>query len=298
MSPGVGGVPHHRPPAGSGGQLLEAAESVAVRQSRAGSAAAPSSAHVFRRFADACSSPLYARIASAVSQSPEALRALEAAPARRRHPTVVLAALHDLARRAGAEAAGSIDVGCRAALNLDVDRLDLGYDRQSLGDPSSPLRLTSSLRGARRVPTRPLPRIVARVGVDRDPLDVTDADDARWLRACVPPEQLERRATLLPDAVGQVAVGALPVVTTTWVLSASRGGPPALPAPPRAGRSGPTRGVGVRGGGQRRAGGPESRRPPRLRPQHRRRRAARRLGSAGRRGRPLLGSGEPAGVAG
>jgi Uncharacterized protein conserved in bacteria (DUF2332) len=30
-----------------------------------------------------------------------------------------------------------------------------------------------------------MPEVVARVGVDLDPVGVTDADDARWLRACV-----------------------------------------------------------------------------------------------------------------
>ncbi len=42
-------------------------------------------------------SPLYERVAIALSESAEALRAIETAPARKRHPTVILAALHDLA---------------------------------------------------------------------------------------------------------------------------------------------------------------------------------------------------------
>jgi hypothetical protein len=82
---------------------------------------------------------------------------------------------------------------------------------------------------------------VARVGVDLDPVDVTDADDARWLRACLGPDQPEQLARLdaelalaattprlllqgdpvevLPDAVADVPTDALPVVTTTWALS-------------------------------------------------------------------------------
>jgi len=56
-------------------------------------------AQVYRRFAevDAAPSPLYGRIARALSECDEALRAIEAAPARKRHPTVILAALYDLA---------------------------------------------------------------------------------------------------------------------------------------------------------------------------------------------------------
>jgi len=248
---------------------------------------------------------LYQRVAVALSESDEALRAIEAAPARKRHPAVVLAALHDLAlagrapalaaayaaedgdaaadaaidtllrmtdavvaiaarrptrtsesgrcavlypaiaeaaRRVGANAVGLIAVGCSAGLDLHVDRVGITYSNgQSLGDPSSGVQLSSSIVGDRTLPTRPMPEVVARVGIDRDPLDVTDPDDARWLRACVPPDQPERIARLeaemalaatapplllrgdavgvLPDAVARVPADALPVVTTMWALS-------------------------------------------------------------------------------
>jgi hypothetical protein len=265
-------------------------------------------AQVYRHFGEADAagtSPLYARVAVALSESGEALRAIEAAPARKRHPTVILAALHDLAlagrapalaaayaaadgdaaagaaidtllrmtdsvvaiaarrktrtgetgrcavlypaiaeaaRRAGANAVGLIDVGCSAGLNLNVDRVGITYSNgQSLGDRSSPVQLSSSIVGARPIPTRVMPEVVARVGIDLDPVDVTDADDARWLRACLWPDQPERIAVLeaemalvataaplllrsdavevLPGAFAQVPAGALPVVTTTWALS-------------------------------------------------------------------------------
>src|SRR5712691_7764614 len=92
-----------------------------------------------------------------------------------------------------------------------------------------------------------MPEVVARIGIDLDPVDLTDADDARWLRACLwpeqpeQPEQPERVARLeaelalaatapplllqgdavemLPDAFAGVPADALPVVTTTWALS-------------------------------------------------------------------------------
>jgi hypothetical protein len=263
---------------------------------------------VYRRFGEvdaAGTSPLYERVAVALSASDEALGAIEAAPARRRHPRVILAALHDLAlagrapalaaayaasdgdaaasaaidtlvgmtdavvaiaarrqtrtnetgrcavlypaiaeaaRRVGADAVGLIDVGCSAGLNLTVDRVGISYSNgQSLGDPSSPVRQSASIVGDRPIPTQAMPEVVARVGVDLDPLDVTDADDARWLRACVWPDQPERAARLdaemalaaispplllqgdavqvLPDAFAHVPADALPVVTTTWALS-------------------------------------------------------------------------------
>jgi hypothetical protein len=86
-----------------------------------------------------------------------------------------------------------------------------------------------------------MPAVVARIGVDLEPVDVTDPDDARWLRACLPPDRPERIARLaaemalaatapplllrgdavevLPDAFARVPADALPVVITTWSLS-------------------------------------------------------------------------------
>jgi hypothetical protein len=264
-------------------------------------------AQVYRRFGEtaAGASPMYERVAVALSESEEALRAIEAAPARKRNPELILAALHDLAlagrapalaaayaaadgeaaahaaigtllgltgsvaaiaerrqtragetgryavlypaiaeaaRRTGASAVGLIDVGCSAGFNLNADRVGITYSSgQSLGDPSSPVRQSCSVVGKRPVPARAMPEVVARVGIDLDPVDVTDADDARWLRACLWPGQPELAASLdaelalaatapplllrgdavevLPDAFARVPAGALPVVTTTWALS-------------------------------------------------------------------------------
>ncbi len=265
-------------------------------------------AEVYRHFGEvdaAGTSPLYERVALALSESEEALRAIEAAPARKRHPTVILAALHDLAlagrapalaaaytaadgdaaaraavdtvlrmtdpvvalaarrpprtdgtghcavlyptnaeaaRRAGAEAVGLVDVGCSAGLDLTVDRMGIAYsDGRRLGDPSSPVQLSSTIVGGRSVPARAVPEVVTRIGIDRDPVDVTDPADARWLRACLPPDQPERAGRLaaelalaasappvllrgdvvdeLPGALARVPAHALPVVTTTWALS-------------------------------------------------------------------------------
>jgi hypothetical protein len=265
-------------------------------------------AQAYRRFGEvdaAETSPLYQRVAVALSESDDALRAIEAVPARRRHPTVILAALHDLAlaghapalasayaaadgdaaaaaaidtlcgmtdsvvaiavrrqrrtnetghcavlypaiaeaaRWVGASAVGLIDLSCSAGLNLNVDRVGITYSNgQSLGDPSSPVQQSSSIVGDRAIPTRAMPEVVARVGIDLDPLDVTDADDARWLRACLWPDQPEHITRLeaemalaatagplllqgdavevLPDAFARVPAQALPVVTTTWALS-------------------------------------------------------------------------------
>jgi hypothetical protein len=265
-------------------------------------------AQVYRHFGEvnaAEASPLYERVTVALSESDEALRAIETVPARNRHPTMILAALHELAlagrapalaaayaaadgdaaagaaidtllrmthsvvaiavrrqtrtnetgrcavlypaiaeaaRRVGANAVGLIDVGRSAGLNLNVDRVGITYSNgQSLGHPSSPVQLSCSIVGGRPIPTRAMPEVVARIGVDPDPVDVTDADDARWLRACLWPDQPDRVARLeaemalaatapplllkgdavevMPDAFARVPADALLVVMTTWALS-------------------------------------------------------------------------------
>ena len=231
-------------------------------------------------------------------------------------------AIAEAARRVGANAVGLIDVGCSAALSLNVDRVGITYSNgQSLGDPSSSVQLSCSLVGGRPVPTRAMPEVVARVGVDLDPVDVTDADDARWLRACLSPDQRERAARLeaemalaamapplllqgdavevLPDAFARVPADALPVVTTTWALSH-------FPLERRlrflqrlddaaAGRAVAwVSAEGVRS----RAGDTDTWRSPRLGPQHPRPGGVRPVGSARRGHRPLLVAGPLVGVAG
>src|SRR2546430_1497611 len=84
-------------------------------------------AQVYRRFGEveaAGTSPLYERVAVALSESGEALRAIEAAPARKRRPEVILAALHDLALAgrapalAAAYAAADGDAAAGAAIEV------------------------------------------------------------------------------------------------------------------------------------------------------------------------------------
>jgi Uncharacterized protein conserved in bacteria (DUF2332) len=104
-------------------------------------------------------------------------------------------------------------------------RLGISYSKgPSLGDPASPVQQSCSVVGRAPVPDRPMPEVVARIGIDLDPVDVTDTDDARWLRACVWPDQRGPAAAaaavdVLPDAFARVPAGAMPVVITTWALS-------------------------------------------------------------------------------
>jgi hypothetical protein len=93
------------------------------------------------------------------------------------------------------EPIGLLDVGCSAGLNLLIDRYRLEYPpaagasatKHCLGPAGAPVTIACELRGPAPVPVR-LPAIAARLGVDRAPVDLTDADDARWLLACVWPD--------------------------------------------------------------------------------------------------------------
>src|SRR5215207_1717539 len=85
-------------------------------------------AQVYRHFGEvdaAGTSPLYQRVAVALSESDEALRAIETAPARKRQPPVILAALHDLvlAGRAPALAAAYAASDGDAAAGAAVETL-------------------------------------------------------------------------------------------------------------------------------------------------------------------------------
>jgi hypothetical protein len=86
------------------------------------------------------------------------------------------------------EPIGLVDAGCSAGLNLLIDRYRFEYGPLGgVGPLDSPVTITCELRGPAPVPTR-LPTIAARLGIDRSPVDIADADDARWLLACVWPD--------------------------------------------------------------------------------------------------------------
>lgn len=98
-----------------------------------------------------------------------------------------------------------VELGASAGLNLGLDRFRVDVDGAGLdgpvGPPTSPVHLGTLVRtGPWPALAAALPPMVQRVGIDQRPLDPTNRDDARWLTACVWPEQpvrLERlRAAL------------------------------------------------------------------------------------------------------
>src|SRR5262249_17917051 len=69
-----------------------------------------------------------------------------------------------------------VDVGCSAGLNLIADALP-NICTTATGQP---------LKVAR------LPKVIGRFGLDERPIDLTRAEEARWLRACVWPGETDR----------------------------------------------------------------------------------------------------------
>ena len=103
-----------------------------------------------------------------------------------------------------------VELGASAGLLLGLDRYAIALGRAGhvtlAGDAASPVRCHGEDRSPAPARIGPLPRIVGRAGVDRDPVPLDDAAGVRWLRACLWPDvpgRVERfdaaRALLSPD---------------------------------------------------------------------------------------------------
>jgi len=136
---------------------------------------------------------------------------------------------------------GHIDVGCSGGLNLLCDRYRLDYGNAGATGPvDAAVQIRCEVVNGSPPIAPTLPTIAARVGLDRAPLDVHDAQQSRWQLACVWPDtgRLARTRLALDEArrtpltlvrgdaaeeVGKL-IAALPsdvaaVVTTTWVVA-------------------------------------------------------------------------------
>lgn len=133
-----------------------------------------------------------------------------------------------------------LDIGASAGLNLLMGHYDFRYEPGGDIHTGSAVRLTCATRGVVPVPVVH-PSVAVVVGVDPSPIDLDDADEARWLEACVWPDQVERferlRAAIsiarevgvdvrVGDAMNDtapmvdlVATSGHPVVTTSWVMN-------------------------------------------------------------------------------
>ncbi len=96
-----------------------------------------------------------------------------------------------------------VDLGTSAGLHLLWDRYFYEYGGSVVaGDKSSPVRIMSEVRGGKSPPIPSgFPPVAFRIGLDLNPVRLTDPDSALWLRALIWPEH-ERRAAQLEAAIG------------------------------------------------------------------------------------------------
>jgi hypothetical protein len=133
-----------------------------------------------------------------------------------------------------------VDVGTSGGLNLQLDRYEYRYEPGGRVGRDSSVVLVCGTRGDVSVPRR-LPEITGRIGLDRTPIDVADPVAARWLTACVWPDQADRFHRLeaaiaiacadppeiragdavddLGATVGRARRHGHPVVLNSWVLN-------------------------------------------------------------------------------
>lgn len=159
---------------------------------------------------------------------------------------VLWPALRLAAQQRGADRIALLDFGASAGLNLGVDRYGYDYGRfgMSPGGAGTTVTMACRLVGDKAPPAGDgdTPRIVSRLGVDMEAVDVHDKNAVRWLRACLWPSDearahrfdaavdLAREAgwrvqthadctSAVVDWARAVPSDVLPVLVNSWVLT-------------------------------------------------------------------------------
>ncbi|MCA0146575.1 DUF2332 domain-containing protein [Blastococcus sp. LR1] len=103
-----------------------------------------------------------------------------------------------------------IEVGTSAGLCLYPDRYGYDYDGVRVG-PTGSVRIRVETSGNVPVPQR-VPEVVARIGIDLNPLDPADPGDRAWLRALVWPGPAAEERLARLEAAAEVAAAEPPTV--------------------------------------------------------------------------------------
>ncbi len=98
-----------------------------------------------------------------------------------------------------------LEVGASSGIHLAFDRYRCRIGDTTLGPAGSPVLIESEWRSTLPVPTA-APTIADRLGVDLNPVDLTDPDERRWLQALVWPENGAQ--TVLLDAACRLVAAA------------------------------------------------------------------------------------------
>jgi hypothetical protein len=98
-----------------------------------------------------------------------------------------------------------IEVGASAGIHLHFDRYRYVIGGRVFGQPDAKVTIETQWRGKEPPPNLDdLPPIASRIGIDLNPVDVTDPSERLWLRALVWPEN-QHEADLLAAALESVA---------------------------------------------------------------------------------------------
>jgi hypothetical protein len=89
-----------------------------------------------------------------------------------------------------------IEIGPSAGLNLIWDRYGVRYAKDGATaasvNPDAPMVIDCELRGEKMPPVGDNPAVAHRLGLELNPVDLTNADDRDWLRALIWPDQVSR----------------------------------------------------------------------------------------------------------
>jgi hypothetical protein len=111
-----------------------------------------------------------------------------------RRCSYLLPAFSEIYESAGRRPLALIDVGCSAGLHLIWDRYAYDYGSIKVGRADAPVVVRSELRGPISPPIpSSFPECAYRLGIDLNPVDLTDPFERRWFEALIWPDHQDRR---------------------------------------------------------------------------------------------------------
>jgi hypothetical protein len=101
----------------------------------------------------------------------------------------ILPVLGEVQRRGGGQPIAIVEVGPSGGLLLCFDRYYIDYGRARWGDPAAQVLIRCELEDGRPPPLEPgVPTVAYRIGLDIEPLDLTDDHEARWMLSSMWPD--------------------------------------------------------------------------------------------------------------